>query len=82
MKRVCPYCLKTSYVCVESYPAYRIESYHVSGDKEPWVELDEEYCEYENVKSLIVYCPECENKYENCATAEEAWELMLRLEDE
>lgn len=80
MKRVCPYCLKTSYVCVESFPKYRIESFFVEGEKEAWVEIDEDYCDYTGSKPHVVYCPECENKYENCSTPEEAWELMLLVE--
>lgn len=81
MKKVCPYCLGTSYVCIESYPRYRVESYYVSGREEPFYELDEDYCEYDNsCPPIMIYCPECENKYENCTTVEEAWELMKEVE--
>ena len=48
MKRVFPYCLGTSHVCVESYPKYRTEAYYMYGKEKPCYELDEDYCEYDN----------------------------------
>lgn len=73
MKRVCPYCKQTNYVCVESYPTYRVESYYVGRV----AELDEDNLEYEGSTEPIVYCPECETEYEGCSSVEEATKLMI-----
>lgn len=83
MKRVCPYCLKTDIVAMESYPCFREQTFKMEGDLGPWAEPLEDHCEYdEGCLVPFVYCPECETIYERCYSPEDAWELMVTQKKE
>ena len=83
MKRVCPYCLQTDMVVVESYPHFRTEVFIAVDSETPWAEPVEEHCTYNDESGVpYVYCPECENRYVDCYSVEDALEIMIIPKEE
>lgn len=79
MKRVCPYCLNTDIVAMESYPCFREQTFKM----EEYLKPLEDRCEYdEDCLVPFIYCPACKAIYKDCYSPEEAWELMTTSKEE